>query len=109
AATVVNNCAAALVLIVRHFTKRKPEVVISRGEMVQIGGGFPMGELLEASGGRLHEVGATNKTTLDDYARAIGPETAFILKVHQSNFFIGGVGDVSGNEDISQHCHVRRL
>ena len=76
AATVVNNCAAALVLIVRHFTRKKPEVIISRGELVQIGGGFRIGEILEASGARLREVGATNKTALRDYAKAIGPETA---------------------------------
>ena len=70
AATVVNNCAAALVLIVRHFTRRKPEVIISRGELVQIGGGFRIGEILEASGARLREVGATNKTALRDYAQS---------------------------------------
>ncbi|HXA09941.1 MAG TPA: hypothetical protein VNW28_08150, partial [Chthoniobacterales bacterium] len=65
AATVVNNGAAALVLIVRHCTKKKREVIISRGELVQIGGGFRVGEMLETSGARLREIGATNKTTLD--------------------------------------------
>src|SRR5437016_8324617 len=59
-ATIVNNCAAALVLIVRHFTGDKPEIVISRGEMVQIGGGFRVGEIIEAAGAKLHEIGATN-------------------------------------------------
>src|SRR5205085_9376611 len=78
AATVVNNCAAALVLIVHHFTKQKKDVVISRGEMVQIGGGFRIGEILESAGARLCEVGATNKTTLDDYAAAISVDTAFL-------------------------------
>src|ERR1700730_14630917 len=72
AATVVNNCAAALVLIVRHFTRTKTDVVISRGELVQIGGGFRIGEIIEATGAKVSEVGATNKTTLDDYARGIG-------------------------------------
>ncbi|HEU5246310.1 MAG TPA: hypothetical protein VFU09_04390, partial [Candidatus Udaeobacter sp.] len=86
AATIVNNCAAALVLIVRHFTATKPEVIISRGEMVQIGGGFRIGEIIEAAGATLSEVGATNKTTLDDYGRAIGSKSAMILKVHRSNF-----------------------
>jgi len=90
AATVVNNCAAALVLIVRHFTLEKNEVVISRGELVQIGGGFRIGEILEASGAKLLEVGATNKTTPMDYARAIGKQTGLILKVHRSNFFMSG-------------------
>ena len=89
-ATVVNNCAAALVLIVRHFTRNKPEIVISRGELIQIGGGFRIGEIIEAAGARLREVGATNKTTLNDYAKAIGPNTALILKVHRSNFFMSG-------------------
>src|ERR1043166_169056 len=65
-ATVVNNCAAALVLIVYHFTKQKPEIVISRGEMVQIGGGFRIAEILNSAGAKLREVGATNKTTLED-------------------------------------------
>ena len=88
AATVVNNCAAALLLIVQHFTRKagrarprltsparaRPEVVISRGELVQIGGGFRISEILEASGAKLREVGATNKTTLEDYAHAVGPE-----------------------------------
>jgi L-seryl-tRNA(Ser) seleniumtransferase len=90
AATIVNNCAAALVLIVRHFVQTKDEVIISRGELVQIGGGFRIGEILEASGAKLREVGATNKTTLSDYARAIGKQTGLILKVHRSNFFMSG-------------------
>jgi L-seryl-tRNA(Ser) seleniumtransferase len=90
AAAVVNNCAAALVLIVQHFTATKSEVIISRGEMIQIGGGFRIGEIIEAAGATLREVGATNKTTLDDYRRAIGPRSAMILKIHRSNFFMSG-------------------
>jgi L-seryl-tRNA(Ser) seleniumtransferase len=109
AATVVNNGAAALVLIVRHFTKKKREVVISRGELVQIGGGFRIGEMLEASGARLREVGATNKTTVDDYANAIGSETALILRVHQSNFYIGGFTGQAPNEQIANLARRRRL
>ena len=89
-ACVVNNCAAALVLIAHHFTKRKPEVIISRGELVQIGGGFRIGEILESTGATLREVGSTNKTTLSDYARAVSSKTAMILKVHRSNFFMSG-------------------
>jgi L-seryl-tRNA(Ser) seleniumtransferase len=89
-ATIVNNCAAALVLIVRHFIRDKSEIIISRGEMVQIGGGFRVGEIIEAAGAKLHEIGATNKTTLNDYAKAIGRNTALILKVHRSNFFMSG-------------------
>ena len=90
AATAVNNCAAALVLILRHFTRHKPEVIISRGELIEIGGGFRIPEILEASGARLREVGTTNKTSLEDYAAAIGTETALILKVHRSNFYLAG-------------------
>jgi L-seryl-tRNA(Ser) seleniumtransferase len=109
AATVVNNCAAALVLIVHHFTKKQREVIISRGELVQIGGGFRIGEILETSGARLREVGATNKTTLADYAEAIGPETAMILKVHQSNFFMGGFADVAPNDAIAALARSKRI
>src|SRR5437868_11271422 len=84
AATIVNNCAAALVLITRHFVGRKLdrlnrsscEVVISRGELVQIGGGSRIGEILEASAAKLREIGASNKTTRADYARAVGQQTA---------------------------------
>jgi L-seryl-tRNA(Ser) seleniumtransferase len=90
AACVVNNCAAALVLIVRHFTKQKTEVVISRGELVQIGGGFRIGEIIEAAGATLREVGATNKTTMRDYERALGSNAAMILRVHRSNFYMSG-------------------
>ncbi len=109
AATVVNNCAAALVLIVRHFTSKKPEVIISRGELVQIGGGFRIGEILETSGARLREVGATNKTVLSDYAKAIGPETGMILKVHQSNFFMSGFAGSPPNEELARLAHTKRI
>src|SRR5262249_19286401 len=77
------------------------EIVISRGELVQIGGGFRIGEILEASGARLREVGATNKTTLADYARAIGKQTALILKVHRSNFFMSGFVDSPTTSEIA--------
>src|SRR5213082_2841946 len=91
AATVVNNCAAALVLILRHFTSgERKEIVISRGELIQIGGGFRIPEILEASGATLREVGTTNKTTLSDYSRAITKQTAMLLKVHRSNFYMDG-------------------
>ena len=91
AVTVVNNCAAALVLMLRHFTRHtRKEVIISRGELVQIGGGFRIPDILEASGAKLREVGTTNQTTADDYAAAIGPDTALILTVHRANFFQEG-------------------
>ncbi len=90
AATVTNNCAAALVLILRHFTVEKKEVIISRGELVQIGGGFRIPDILETSDARLREVGTTNRTSLNDYAKAINKNTGLLLKVHQSNFFMDG-------------------
>lgn len=108
-ATVVNNCAAALVLILRHFTKEKPEVVISRGELIQIGGGFRIPEILEASGARLREIGTTNRTTLNDYARAVGRETAMILKVHRSNFFMRGFVESAETAALAQLARKKRI
>jgi len=117
AATVVNNCAAALVLIVQHFTRKgararrpaAPEVIISRGELVQIGGGFRINEILEASGAELREVGTTNKTTLEDYAHAVGPKTAMILKVHRSNFFMSGFVESPSSIEISALTKKNRI
>ena len=121
AATVVNNCAAALVLIVHHFVHEKldrknrsssrddAEVVMSRGELIQIGGGFRIGEILEASGAKLREVGATNKTTLSDYARAIGKQTALILKVHRSNFFMTGFVDSPTTRELAALARKKRI
>ncbi|MDQ6655382.1 MAG: L-seryl-tRNA(Sec) selenium transferase, partial [Verrucomicrobiota bacterium] len=109
AATVVNNCAAALVLILRHFTRRKPEVIISRGELIQIGGGFRIPEILEASGAKLREVGTTNRTTIDDYASAIGSETALILKVHRSNFTMSGFVESVTTEALAQLARAKRI
>jgi L-seryl-tRNA(Ser) seleniumtransferase len=108
-ATVVNNCAAALVLIVRHFIRKKPEIVISRGEMVQIGGGFRIGEILESTGAKLREVGATNKTTRADYARAISEKTALILKVHRSNFFMSGFVASPSSAELAALAHKKRI
>jgi L-seryl-tRNA(Ser) seleniumtransferase len=110
-ATVVNNCAAALVLIVRHFTAPKPEVevVISRGELVQIGGGFRIGEIVEAAGAKLREVGATNKTVLRDYERGIGKSTAMILRVHRSNFFMEGFVDSPSTTELAKLARKKRV
>ncbi|MEM7013225.1 MAG: AAA family ATPase, partial [Verrucomicrobiota bacterium] len=94
AATAVNNCAAALVLTLRTLiSEEKNEVIVSRGELVEIGGGFRIPDVLETSGAKLVEVGATNKTHLKDYAGAITDRTALILKVHRSNFYLGGFTD----------------
>jgi len=102
AATVVNNNAAALVLILRHFCRPDAsEVVISRGELLQIGGGFRIPEVLESSGARLREVGTTNKTSASDYGRAISGQTALVLKVHRSNFFMDGFVESPPTEEIA--------
>lgn len=91
AAAVVNNCAAALMLILNQaLSEGKPEVLISRGELVQIGGGFRIPEILKASGATMCEVGTTNRTTVDDYRSAINPRTGLILVVHRSNFYMRG-------------------
>ena len=111
AATAVNNCAAALVLMLRHFTRRETrrEVVISRGELIQIGGGFRIPEIMEASGARLREVGTTNRTTLDDYAAALGPGTALVLKVHRSNFYLGGFEGSPHPAELAALARRRRV
>ncbi len=110
AATVVNNCAAALVLILRHFTSGdKKEIIISRGELVQIGGGFRIPDILETSGAKLREVGTTNKTTLKDYQKAIGRNTALLLKVHRSNFFMGGFVESPSTEELAGLAKKHKL
>lgn len=89
AAHVVNNGAAALALVATALAAGK-EIVLARGEMVEIGDGFRIPELLASTGARLREVGTTNRVRPADYAEAIGPETGFVLKVHPSNFRITG-------------------
>jgi len=86
---VVNNNAAGLVLAATALAAGR-EIVVSRGELIEIGDGFRLPDLLESTGARIREVGTTNRTTAADYAAAIGPETAFVLKVHPSNYRIEG-------------------
>ena len=92
AATVVNNCAAALLLMASAVTAdpARREVIVSRGELIQIGGGFRIPDILTAAGVRLREVGTTNRTTRADFAAACGAGTAALLSVHRSNFVMEG-------------------
>jgi L-seryl-tRNA(Ser) seleniumtransferase len=86
---VVNNGAAALVLAATALAAGR-EIVVSRGELVEIGAGFRLPDLLASTGARLREVGTTNRTALADYTAAVGPQTGFVLKVHPSNFVVSG-------------------
>lgn len=88
-AMIVNNNAAAVILCLNEFAKGK-KVIVSRGELVEIGGSFRMPEIMELSGGILKEVGTTNKTYIEDYERAVDEETDVLLKVHTSNYKIIG-------------------
>ena len=88
-ALVVNNCAAGLVLALQALAAGR-ETLVSRGELVEIGGSFRVPEIMTASGTTLVEVGTTNRTHAADYARAIGPRSAAIVKVHRSNFALEG-------------------
>ena len=97
-ALVVNNGAAALVLALNSVANGR-DAIVSRGELIEIGGSFRIPEIMGKSGTRLVEVGTTNRTTVEDYRRAVGAETGAIVKVHRSNFAVSGfVAEASGAE-----------
>jgi len=107
-AAVVNNCAAAVLLMLTALAKGK-EVIVSRGELVEIGGGFRMPEVMRLSGARMVEVGTTNRTRADDYAAAISPKTAAIMKVHASNFQVVGFTETVDLKALAAIAHDHQL
>ncbi|MFC5861407.1 L-seryl-tRNA(Sec) selenium transferase [Acidicapsa dinghuensis] len=99
-ATIVNNCAAATYLALHALAKGK-EVIVSRGELVEIGGGFRIPEILKESGALLREIGTTNRTKVADYENALSANTGLILRVHQSNFSMDGFVERPSLEDLT--------
>ncbi|MDA8015912.1 MAG: L-seryl-tRNA(Sec) selenium transferase [Thermoanaerobaculia bacterium] len=100
-ALVVNNNAGALVLVLAELARNR-EVVVSRGELVEIGGAFRIPDILEAAGARLVEVGTTNRTRIGDYRRALSDETALLLKVHTSNYRIRGFTESVSSTELAE-------
>lgn len=105
---VVNNNAAAVLLVLSSLTK-ETEVLVSRGELVEIGGAFRIPDVITSSGGTIAEVGTTNKTHLTDYEKALTEETGAILKVHTSNYRIVGFTETPALTDLAELAHANNL
>ena len=107
-AVVVNNCAAATLLVLTALAEGR-EVVVSRGELVEIGGGFRVPDVMRQSHATLVEVGTTNRTRRADYERALSPATALVAKVHRSNFALVGFTEDTSVEELARLCQPRGL
>jgi L-seryl-tRNA(Ser) seleniumtransferase len=108
AATVVNNNAAAVLLVLNTLARRR-QVIVSRGELIEIGGSFRLPDVMERANCQLQEVGTTNRTHAHDYVDAVSPRTALLLKAHTSNYAIQGFSQQVGEQELAQIAHQHNL